>query len=80
MLRPQRPPSFRLRVRRSWPARRTSSKSFVVAQPQPDAIAFTFLGGAELTPEDRSYAQLDVQARAIGARLQRIAAPGEARY
>jgi acyl-CoA synthetase (AMP-forming)/AMP-acid ligase II/acyl carrier protein len=47
------------------------------ASAHPHATALTFLAGPESAPEDRSYAQLDVQARAIAAELQRLAAPGQ---
>nr|VFK79808.1 MAG: hydroxymethylglutaryl-CoA synthase [Candidatus Kentron sp. SD] len=47
------------------------------AQAQPDKTTYTFLKDGETEEASLTYAQLDLRARAIAARLQRISAPGE---
>ncbi len=47
------------------------------AEQQPDRRAFTFLLDGESTEQHLTYAELDQQARAIGALLQAAVAPGE---
>lgn len=42
---------------------------------QADVTAFTFLVDGEATSQQLTYAQLDAQARAIGAQLQQLAPP-----
>jgi acyl-CoA synthetase (AMP-forming)/AMP-acid ligase II len=44
---------------------------------QPEKRAYTFLVDGELAVAHLSYAELDLRARAIGARLQRLGAQGE---
>jgi len=46
------------------------------ATHQADTTAFTFLVDGEATIQQLTYAQLDTQARAVGAQLQQVAAPG----
>nr|VFJ52093.1 MAG: Acyl-CoA synthetase (AMP-forming)/AMP-acid ligase II [Candidatus Kentron sp. FW] len=47
------------------------------AQTQPDKITYTFLKDGEVEEASLTYGQLDLQARAIAARLQEIATPGD---
>ena len=47
------------------------------AQQQPDQRAYTFLLDGETAEQHLTYAELDQQARAIAAELQRLGACGE---
>src|SRR5262245_51968056 len=47
------------------------------AQERPDQLAYTFLADGETQEITSSYAELDQRARAIAARLQLQAAPGD---
>lgn len=46
-------------------------------QAQPRAIGYTFLVDGETTEQNLTYAELDVRAQAIAARLQAVCSPGE---
>nr|VFK16611.1 MAG: Acyl-CoA synthetase (AMP-forming)/AMP-acid ligase II [Candidatus Kentron sp. LPFa] len=47
------------------------------AQTQPDKMAYTFLKDGDVEEPGQTYARMDQRVRAIAARLQGIAAPGE---
>lgn len=47
------------------------------AQNQPDRLAYAFLKDGEIEDHRVTYAQLEQQVRAIGAKLQSLITPGE---
>lgn len=47
------------------------------AQNQPDKLAYTFLKDGEIEEDSITYARLEQRARAVGAKLHDLIAPGE---